>query len=818
MSERMGANEDYSPSLEALDFESVLDVVADQTATSYGRKRVRTLRPGFSSEELSDEFDRIEALTAAVQRGEQLSFAGVHDLGDALVVAKTPGTFLDPQTLLHVASLAQAARRLRDALDKRREEFAALRWYAEALTPMPELEKTIGKTIDPNSVMVADHASSELRRIRRELSSMDQKIRSRLESLVKKLGADGSLTETGYTVREERYVLAVRPASKGKVHGIVHGRSQTGGTLFIEPEELVELDNERRHLEEEEAEEVRRILIEVTDVVREHLEPLHAAVDVVGILDSLQARAKFAEKVGAMRPRLEPGKLKFVQVRHPLLILRKGLDKTVPLDLELGGEAGRVLVITGPNAGGKTVALKTVGLATAMVHSAIWPPAGDGTTFPPLDEWHVVIGDDQSLESDLSSFSGHLEGLREITDHPDRAKLVLVDEIASGTDPTEGSALAAALLEEAIARGWWTVVTTHMGQLKTFAHRTAGVRNGSMQFDREHLTPTYRFVPDIPGSSYALEIAQRVGLPKSVIERARVLLGREQMRLEDLIEELTDRLNTVHSRERELELLRSQVSGLEKRLQERLNDLESRRAEKLEQAAGEAERLLVDANRAIEHAVKEIRESQASREAILQARELVEKAKQKTHSVHEKSRSTRKGHPRSEKESVGKGSRSESAEEPVELLGGVVGVGDAVRLSSGMTGEVLAIQGEKAQVAAGSVKVWLPLSELTRIRPSRAQSGGVNLRLTSDEDAAPMKTELMLIGMRAEQAEVALEKYLEDLALSGLGWARIVHGKGTGALRAMVVEVLDRHPLVRNHRVGEPQEGGDGVTIVEIAE
>ncbi|MFH0883549.1 MAG: endonuclease MutS2 [bacterium] len=809
---------ELDPALEALDFAAVLEAVASHAATTYGKKRVHRLRPGFSAQDLASEFDRIEALTAAVQRGEPLSFAGVHDLGEALVIARTPGTFLDPQTLLHIASLSQAARRLRQTLDRRREEFAALRWYAEALILMPELEKAIGKAIDPNAVQVADHASSELRRIRRELGVMEQRIRSRLEALVKKLGADGSLTETGYTVREERYVLAVRPSSKGKVRGILHGRSQTGGTLFIEPEELVELDNDRRRLEEEEAEEVRRILIEVTDVVRDHLDPLSAAVEVVSILDSLQARAMFAEKVGAMRPRVEEGILRFVQVRHPLLILRKGLEKTVPLDLELGGDSGRVLVITGPNAGGKTVALKTVGLATSLIHSAIWPPAGDGTVVPPIDKWHVVIGDEQSLESDLSSFSGHLEGLREVTNEPDRAKLILVDEIASGTDPTEGSALAAALLEEAIARGWWTVVTTHMGQLKTFAHRTPGVRNGSMQFDRKHLTPNYRFVPDIPGSSYALEIAQRVGLPKPVIDRARQLLGKEQMRLEDLIEELTDRLNSVHNRERELERLRSQVAGLEKRLEERLGDLESRRAEKLEQAAGEAEKLLADANRAIEYAVKEIRESQASREAILQARELVEKARQRTERAHRESLTARKRHPRVKGELPQQHGKAAQRNELPEEITGSVGVGDAVRLESGMTGDVLAIQGEKAQVAVGSVKVWLPLSELTRIRPAQAASGSVNLRLTVDEDAAPMKTELMLIGMRAEQAEVALEKYLEDLALAGLGWARIVHGKGTGALRAMVVEVLDRHPLVRNHRVGEPQEGGDGVTIVELSE
>ncbi len=810
-------NENHS-ALEALDFASVLEAVSSHAATGYGKERVNALRPGFSTSELEAEFDRIEALTGAVQRGEPLSFAGVHELGDALVVARTPGTFLEPQVLLHISSLAQAARRLRKTLQQRKDELSSLQTYAASLVEMPELEKAIGKAIDANTAQVSDRASQELRRIRRELGAMDQKIRSRLDALVKKLTSSGSLTETGYTLREERYVLAVRPSSKNKVRGILHGRSQTGGTLFIEPEELVELDNERRRLEQEEFEEIRRILIEVTDVVRDHLDPLSAAVETVGILDSLQARAIFAEQVGGMRPRVERGTLRFVQARHPLLMLRKGLDNTVPLDLELGGESGMVLVITGPNAGGKTVALKTIGLVTALIHSAIWPPAGDGTAVPPIDRWHVVIGDEQSLESDLSSFSSHLERLRDVTANPAAVKLVLVDEIASGTDPTEGSALAASFLEEAISRGWWTVVTTHMGQLKTFAHRTQGVRNGSMQFDRKHLTPTYRFVPDVPGSSYALEIAERVGLPQSVVGRARELLGEERMRLEDLIEELTGRLNTVHNRERELERLRSQAAGLESRLQERLADLESHRAEKLEQAADEASRLLSDANRAIERAVKEIRESQASRDAILQARAQVDRVKQRAEQGREESLKIKKRHPQRDAAKGERGSKAAKREEPQEELPGSIEVGDAIRLESGVTGEVLAIQGQKAQVAAGAVKVWLPLADLTRIRPAQAASGKVNLQLSGDDDAAPMKTELMLIGMRVEQAEAALEKYLEDLALSGLGWARIVHGKGTGALRAMVVEVLDRNPLVRSHRIGEPKEGGDGVTIVELAE
>jgi DNA mismatch repair protein MutS2 len=651
---------------------------------------------------------------------------------------------------------------------------------------------------------------------------MDQRIRRKLDSLVKLHGDAGALAEGGWTMRDGRFVLSVRSSAKRKIHGIMHGRSQSGGTLFIEPDELVELAGERRRLEEEEQREIRRILIELTDLVREHLHELNAAIVAIGRLDSIQARARFAETFGAMRPRLSKNTLRLVQARHPLLVLRKGLKGTVPLDLELGGEGpdDRALVITGPNAGGKTVALKTIGLTTTLVHAGVWPPAGDGTEIPPLELWHVVIGDDQSLESDLSSFSGHLERLREITELPERPKLVLIDEIAAGTDPTEGSTLAAALLEESVRRGWWTVVTTHMGQLKAFAHRTEGVRNGSMQFDRKQLTPTYRFVPDIPGSSYALEIAERVGLPDEVVQRAREMLGEERMRLEDLIEELGDRLGKVHAQERELERLRSQTSGLERRLQERIGELEGKRAEKLAKASEEAERLLAEANRAIEHAVKEIRESQASRDAIRQARERVQQQKQRTEKTRKSAEQTRK---KTLKQASGSRQETDRQHAPekesaIEDLPGAITVGDSVRLESGQIAEVLALQGKKAQVAAGAVKVWMPIDNMTRIRQARGRSGGVNLHLNVDEEEAPTRTELKLIGMRAEQAENALEKYLEDLALSGLQTARIVHGKGTGALRAMVEEVLNRNPLVSSHRLGEQGEGGDGVTIVHLSD
>jgi len=406
-----------TPALEALNFQAVLDAVAQRAATSFGRDRVLALRPRRDSDDFEAEFDRIEALTGAAQRGDLLPLGGIRAVGEPLKRAETEGTHLEVDQLLDIARLAEASRKLKTYVEKRREAFEPLLVYTDMIEPMPTLEAEVGRKLDENSGEVKDDASAILKRLRREIQGAVQKVRRRLDAMVRDMGDKGYLLESGYSVREGRYVLAVRQQHKGKVRGIVHGISASGGTVFVEPDELVELGNEVRRLAEEEGEEIRRILVELTDTVRMHLDPLLAAIDAVAALDSLQARAKFAWDVGAMRPAIRRGELNLVQARHPLLVLRKGLEATVPLDLALD-EARRVLVITGPNAGGKTVALKTVGLTTALVHAGIWPPAGDGTVVPPLEQWHVVIGDDQSLEGDLSSFSGHLEKLKTTTKIP----------------------------------------------------------------------------------------------------------------------------------------------------------------------------------------------------------------------------------------------------------------------------------------------------------------------------------------------------------------------------------------------------------------
>ncbi len=824
----------------ALDYDKVLDAVAGLCLTGYGRDRVLELYPSFepdaewtqrvdSVETLRDEFDRIETLTGLIERDKPLNFAGVRDLGDSLLRAQVPGSRLETGELLDIAQMLTATDRLREQINKHADEMHALQPFADILPSAPRLVSRIEKMISVRTGLVVDNATPELNRLRRSVETSISNMRNKLDGLIRKHGDAGELVESSFSVREDRYVLAVKSSSRNRVHGIIHGMSSSGNTVYIEPNELVAAGNEIRRLQEEEAEEVRRILRLLTDEVREHLDDLKDAVLCVGLLDSLQARAKFAVQVGAMRPAVRPGMLRLVEARHPLLVLRKGIDATVPLTLYLGQDPdqevnpdgvealGRAFVITGPNAGGKTVLLKTLGLCSALIHAGIWPPAGDGTVVPPLDEWHVIIGDDQSLEGDLSSFTGHLEKLKTITVSPAPNKLVLVDEIAAGTDPAEGGPLAESFLEMAVERGWWTLVSTHMGELKAFAHKTDGVRNGSMQFNRETLSPTYVFQPDLPGSSYALEIAARVGMPKKVVKRARTLAGSKRAKLEDLIEELSQRLRGAKERERELEKSLASASDRDAKLQEKIDALEAKRDEHIARAAAEAQRILDNANRTLEHTVKQIREQQASKESILAAKqrfaELQDSVQTEAQAADER-RKKRRQKPKPKK--VQTVAVKKQKPEPV-TLDGPLEIGDEVLIGEGdVRGTVLALKKTSVQVATGSMKLWMAPSELRKVGRSQPTAHSRLEVGLGDEDKGPISTELKLIGKRAEEASAELEAYLEELALANLPYARIVHGKGTGTLRAMVQERLKNSPLVADYRFGEPGEGGDGVTIVQM--
>ncbi|MBZ0265455.1 endonuclease MutS2 [bacterium] len=801
---------EISDTLRALDFDTVLRSIADNAATPFGEDRILGLRPTMELEEVEQEFGLIENVMGVLERGEALPIAGIREIRPALKRTRKQGSRLEIHELLDIYQLLNGIESLSEYIKEDDEHLFPLQHLLETLHPLPPLQRIITQAIDIRDGIIKDSASPQLNNLRKSIRSLEQKSRKQLENLVSSYMGKGWIQETGYTISDGRFVVPVKSNHRGKIQGIMHGSSASGGTLYIEPAVLVDLANQLRQAHEAESAEIQRILEDLTQKVRENHYDIFVSIDTLGFIDSLQARAEFAYRCGAIRPAMGGAVLNLVEARHPLLLLRKGLDATIPLNLQLSSEA-QTLVITGPNAGGKTVALKTVGLITSLAWSGIIPPCGYDSVIPKLETWHVVIGDDQSLESDLSSFSGHLTRLEKVLSDNSSAKLVLIDEIASGTDPVEGAALAAAILEEAVAKKWWAIITTHIGSLKVFAHKTEGIRNGSMEFNRERLEPTYRFVPDLPGSSYALEIAQRVGIKTELLENARGHLGTDKLKMETLIEELSTKLREAEREKRWLSIKQSETQALEKRLLERIDKLEAELAKSKKTAAEEAERILNEANRTIELVVKEIREKQASGEAIQMARTAMQKERENVKQLQENAIEIEQRQKKVRKSKTPPPPKSE--EKSVEDIA----VGDQVVLESGVSGEVLAFQGKRLQITAGSLKMWIKVSDIAKVKTKAAGSGSrVQVHLSDKAEKENVPLELDLRGKRYEEAQNQLEQYLDDAVYAGMPFVQIVHGKGTGALRSMVFQVVKKHRDVAEHRLGEPSEGGDGVTVVNF--
>jgi DNA mismatch repair protein MutS2 len=645
---------------------------------------------------------------------------------------------------------------------------------------------------------VVDNASHELKQIRRALVFQHERLRSRLNSILEHWSDRGFCRENLITIKGGRFVIPVKEECRTQVKGLIADQSGSGMTIFIEPLETLEIANGIRQLEIDERKEVLRILKSLTASVAIEREAISSSLEVLAIIDSLYARALYARRWKAHAPTINTKHhLRLVKAQHPLLLERHS-GEVIPLDLELGKDF-RTLVITGPNAGGKTVALKTIGLLTLMASSGILIPAEPGSEIPYMENIHAHIGDEQSIEQDLSTFTSHLTHLKEILEDTSSSKLVLIDEIGAATDPALGSALAMAVMERLTAQKALSVITTHHGALKTFAHQQPGMGNGSMEFDEETLTPTFRFRPGIPGSSYAFEISQRVGIPEDILARSRELVGEDRSNLEQLLTELTKKIKSLERERQESTLKRTQYDALEKLYREQATKLREQEKTLKRKALEEAENLLKDINRQIESCVREIRESQASQKSIQVAHETVRKIKK---DVTER---IQKIEP-------------QKAEKPSKTVPSrAITIGDHVKLEGAEeVGLVVSKQGNRFEVEIGQVKLWANRSKLELVEGKPAKKKDrVKIKIEAGDSTAG--SEIDLRGMTAEEALPLVEKYLFDTYTSGWSSVGIIHGKGTGALRAKILEFLDNHPLVKSTRSGRPEEGDYGVTIVELA-
>ncbi|MCX6640629.1 MAG: endonuclease MutS2 [bacterium] len=782
-------------SFELLELDKLLETCAGEASSELGRRRILELEPLADITAIRRELALVDEMARLLGR-KSLPIQGLSDVSATLKKLSPAGSVLDRHEYPPLRDLVAASGKLAAFFAEQKEDYPGLVSLAKQLGDFGELTALVDKIFDPAGD-VRDDASPELKRIRRQKESEARNLHKILEQVLREWKRLNYAQDEALAYRDGKLLIPVKAEHRGRVSGAIQDESASGATVFVEPLEAIAVSNVMRRLDNEERREIFRILLELCDKFRSRLPEIYASLAILSELDSIYARARLAIRLDCVPPEMtEAPFIKLVNARHPLLGLKLG-KSVVPLNLTLGGADGEVLIITGPNAGGKTVTLKTVGMLCLMAACGLLVPAGEGTQIPVLAALHCDIGDPQSLEQDLSTFTSHLIRLKAALQDPRQPKLVLLDEVGSGTDPAEGTAIARAALLELQAQGALTVATTHQGILKAFAHEAEGIFNGSMEFDGETLQPTFRFHSGIPGSSYALQIGARVGFPAEVLRVAQRFLGEQTSRLEDLLTRLNESLRISEETRRQAEIKRTEQEALRKLYADRIREIKDTEKQRLHEAAVKAKELLADANRSIEAAVKSIRETQASKEAIKQAHTVIKYQKQKVEQIL---------------------SAPKEEETPPPEPG--LQAGDRVKVEDLKgTVRVMALRrdGQEAKLEMGGIHIWMDVDRLTKVDiPAEDKiKASVNLNLAESDSTRP-GYEIDLRGMTGDEAEFTVEKYLSEASLAGWKSVRIIHGKGTGALRTRVRELLERSLGIKSFRYGRPEEGDFGVTIVEL--
>lgn len=794
-------------SLVTLEYFKVLERLSTYADFSASADLARRLRP---TSDLTEALDRLVTTTEAAQLlsvKSEVSVGGALDVRPLIERARRSAV-LTPQELLDVKATLAAARDLYRTFEHKEMEYPHLAGIAEKLPPPPGLIETISRTISDRAEIL-DSASPKLAAIRAEIKIAHERLMTKLNHLLNDPKNAPHLQENIITQRNGRYVIPVRAESRGRIRSIVHDQSASGATIFVEPLATVELNNQWHEAQLAERDEERRILAELTDQVGAFAGVITELVEALARMDLALMCAKYAETIHAVEPVLVPFRnvkgekhpgstISLYHARHPLL----DPEMVVPLDIILD-EKTYSLVITGPNTGGKTVTLKTVGLLVLMAQSGLHIPAQSGSTLSLFDNVYADIGDEQSIEQSLSTFSGHITNIVRILKRADSHCLVLFDELGAGTDPQEGSALARGLLEHLIERRITSLVATHYPELKVFAHATPGVVNASMEFDLRTLKPTYNLVIGIPGRSNALAIAERLGLSNEIIQSARGMLDPTDLQAEDLLDEIHHQRTIARKARGAADRSKFEADQLRKDLAKRLEKIEDERQAILEKARAEQAEEIEDLHNEVESLRKALARARQPLEALKSVQERVEELRTEVEKPAER--------------------RVVQSEAPRKLK-----LGDKVRLRTlNMDGVVAAIGEEEIEVVLGNLRVRARVSDVVRAGQVEAEleKGSVIGRKAAvparDPSPAPFSpspgAELDLRGQRAEDSVEALEHYLESAYLAGMPYVRIIHGKGTGRLRQVVREELARSEFVTHYESGGESEGGDGVTVAHIA-
>lgn len=787
-------------SLEILELPKVLEQLAGFASFSASKALARSLVPTNHPAEARVRQAATTEASYLLSLRSGMTIGGAHDVRP-LAESAARGVVLEPSDLLEVKDTLVAARTLSRTFEKLEDECPVLCNQARDLVPTPGLIDAITQTIDDRGE-VLDSASDKLRGIRSDLNAARERLMGKLQKLIGDPKLASMLQDAIITQREGRYVVPLRAEFKGRIKSVVHDQSSSGATLFVEPLEVVDLNNKVRELELAERDEIRRILAAVSAQVGEGQETIRLTVQAIAHIDLALAKARMAERLHANEPILHAVAggadkqgivFKLRKARHPLL------DQTsvVPIDLVLG-DGTQGLVITGPNTGGKTVTLKTAGLLALMAQCGLHITAESGSELSVFDQVLADIGDEQSIEQSLSTFSSHVTNVIRILDCANDRSLVLLDELGAGTDPQEGAALARALLQSFLDMGVTILVATHYPELKTFAHATRGVRNASVEFDVKSLKPTYHLTIGLPGRSNALAIAERLGLSQQILEAARVQLAPEDLSADSLLDEIRHQREESEREARQARAERESADSLRAELAERLEHIEDERLETL----AEARRQSQDELDALRDELKDLRSKLAAAAQPLEAIAEVESRLEELEAeVEEPVVRAVPDVPRHDR--------------PIQL-------GDRVHVAGlGAEGIVVDLGREEAEIQVGRLRVKARRDglELARSDPEEVVSSGRGATgSTSVRGVSPPPLELDLRGMTADEALDVLERHLDAAYLSGLPFVRIIHGKGTGKLRDVVRRSLRGNAYVRSFEAGRASEGGEGVTVVQLAD
>ena len=768
-----------------LEFVKVLNYISNYCITEAGKNKALSISPFTSLPEIIKEGKLITEAKDILIKLANPPIDYLPNLENTLSQSAIEGALLEAKKILEILKLAVVSRNLFQFLKTNTEKNSPLNELSHNLFVDKAFESYIQRIINENGE-IKDNASPKLHDMRKEISSRKEDLIRSVNKIVKQLKEDNLVREDYVTLRDGRIVLPIKAEHKRHIRGFIHSESSTGQTVYIEPEETLELNNDIISLTFAEKREIERILKEVTKRIGEVNIELRKTLNAVTEIDTIFARAKYSIEIIGCFPTIDNSNPICIQnSRHPILLKKFGREITVPLTVNVAEQ--NVILITGPNAGGKTVVLKTIGLLHLMINSGIHIPCSPDSNFHYFKDILVDIGDEQSLEDDLSTFSSHLSNINHILESASSNSLILLDEIGTGTDPAEGSALAAGILIHLEEKKSLVFATTHHGNLKIIAHDMSGFENAAMEFDHKNLKPTYKFKQGIPGSSYAFEIAKRIGLDEDLMTTAQYYLDSNKQNIENFLVALEAKSQELEDQLRKAEVENIKLNELSNYYKENIDKLNKDKKEIIKKAKTEAENYLKDLNKRFEKIIKDLKESNANKDVIKSSKVIIKELKEKNESIF---------------------SEALDVADENEILT----VGDYVQIKNTHTaGEIIEINKDKALLVSGGLKIQASLGDLSKTKKeNKIQDNYVKLSVANPAYRLDIR------GEKPEEAEFEVIKFIDDAYVSGLTRVEILHGKGTGVLKKFVKEILKSHDKVKEFHFAPVDMGGDGITIAEL--